>query len=194
MERDGRPPRSRARRLVVVAPFILAAGLALLYDVMRDIPAGYGCGGEPPGQDAAVAAYRSGAVPLHLLAIAWALGAVVLLSVAGKRAIGKPTAAALGLVVIVVSVALLGNDVASGLVLVPLLLVVIGFTALAGPLGAAATGAVAAVLLLGAGVGSARAVDAARTVAPRAALWALALLAGAHLLLVEHQGSGAFVC
>lgn len=198
MERDRRSLAPHLRRVVVVGSFVLAVGLVLLYDVLREIPPGYGCGeGEPAGHDAAVAAYRSGATALHLIVIAWTLGGIALLSAPGGRGpfgIGRPTAAALALVVVATPLALLGTDVAGVLVLVPLLLVLLGLVTLAEPLGAQATGIVAALLLLAAGRWARKTLDAGRTVAPRAASWALAVLTGAHLLLVSVQGHGAFLC
>lgn len=202
MERDGRSLSPALRRLVVAGPFVLCAGLALLFDVVRDIPADYDCGEQPAaGHDAAVAAYASGALALHLVAIAWALGAIVLLSARGGRApgrgpfgIGLPTAAALTALVVATLLVLLTGGGAAFLVLLPLLLAAFGLAAVAEPFGPAATGLAAAALLLAAGARSGRVADTGRTVAPRVALWLLALLAGAHLLIVAAQGSGPFFC
>jgi hypothetical protein len=198
VERDGRPLSPHLRRLVVVGPFVLAVGLVLLFDVLRDIPPSYGCGeDEPAGHDAAVAAYLSGATALHLIAIAWALGGVALLSARGGRGpfgIGRPTAVALALVVVATPLALLANDSAGFLVILPLLLVVLGLVSLAEPFGAQSAGIIAAMLLLAVGLWAGRAVDTGRTGAPRAALWALVVLTGAHLLLVGGQGHGPFFC
>lgn len=186
----------RLRPFVVAGPFVLAAALALVFDVLRDIPPSYGCGdAEPAGHDAAVAAYRSGAIALHLIAIASTLGAIAVLSAFGARgriSIGRLTIA-LVLVVVGVSMALVVSGNADWLG-VPLLLVLIGFVWLAEPFGAQATGIAAALLLVAAGRWAHRASDAGRSYAACAALWVLALLVGAHLLLVELQGHGAFLC
>ena len=168
-------------------PFVLAAVAVLLFDVVREIPASYGCGeDDPPGHDAAIAAYRSGAMVFHLLTVAAALGALALLSAdrgRGPLGIGCPTLIAVAVMALVALLALFPGD-AAAYVLLPLIVVVVGFVVVAGPFGAQATAALAALLLLGAAAWARRAVGRGRTLAVRAALWVLVVLTGAHLLLV----------
>lgn len=74
-------------------------------------------------------------------------------------------------------------------------MLVVGLAIVAQPLGAAATAILAALALLAAGVWiHRRVVDRDVTRGSRAALWALALLTGAHLLLVQTQGEAPFFC
>jgi hypothetical protein len=194
-ERSSLPPGARV--IAAALPFVLAAVAVLLFDVVREIPADYGCGeDEPLGHDAVVAAYRSGALLLHLLTLGAALGALALLSAGrgrGPLGIGWPTLVAAAAMVLAALLVLLGTDVAL-FVLLPLILVVIGIAEVAGPLGPQATGALAAALLLGAAVWARRAVVRERTLAVRTALWALVVLTVAHLMLVYFQGDTPTFC
>lgn len=194
------PLSPRTGLLAAILPFVLAAGLVLLYDVVREIPASYGCGeDDPPGHDAVIAAYRSGAMVLHLLTISVTLGALALLSAGrgrgrGPLGIGWPTLIAVAAMVLIVLQTLLPEDNDAAYVLLPLIVVVIGFVVVAGPFGAQATGALAALLLLGAAAWARRAFARDRTLAVRTALWALVVLTGAHLLLVYFQGDAPTLC
>jgi hypothetical protein len=194
-ERSPLPPDVRVA--VVMLPFLLAAVTVLLFDVLREIPVSYGCGeDDPPGHDAVVAAYRSGALPLHLLTIGAAFGALVLLSRdrgRGPLGLGWPTLVAVAVMALAALLVALGAGAALYVVL-PLILIVIGIAEVAGPFGARATGALAALLLLGAAAWARHAILDDRTVGVRAALWALLVLAVAHLLLVYFQGDVPALC
>lgn len=187
------------RGLIAALPFVLAAGLALLFDAVREIPIALACNeSEPPGYDALVTAYQSGAVPLHFGVIACALGAIALLSVGpetGPLGIRPSTLAALVFAAFTVLVIVTGGSEARHL-LVPLYAIAIGLAELAAPFGPQRTAILAMLLLLlllGATFVFARVV-AGRPAGPRVALWILVLLTGGHLLLVDLQGEAPFFC
>ncbi|HEX8647831.1 MAG TPA: hypothetical protein VF715_13100, partial [Thermoleophilaceae bacterium] len=46
----------------------VAATLPAAFWPLRDVPEGYGCDPEPPGQEAAREAFQAGAIPLHAVA------------------------------------------------------------------------------------------------------------------------------
>ncbi len=188
-----------ARGLAVAAPFVLAAGLALLFDVVREIPVDPGCGSFPsPAEEHAADVYANGAIPLHVLVIAWTVGAIVLLSYDPERprGFGRPTLIGFGLLVLgVVGAVALSGERAVVVLLAPLALIVIGFVIVAGTFTAPGTAIVAALALGATSVWIYRGVvDRDATYGPRAALWVLAVLTGAHLLLVLLQGESSYFC
>ena len=141
-ERSLLAPRSRV--LVAVLPFVLAAGLVLLFDVMREIPPDYSSrgGSISDDHDAVIAAYHNGALPLHLLTVVATLGALALLSAGrgrGPLGIGWPTLIALAVMVIMALLVLAQIPIAALIVFLPLVLVVIGFAVVAGAFGAQVT-------------------------------------------------------
>lgn len=186
-----------ARGLIAAVPFVLAAALAVMFDVVREIPVGLTCNDETPaGYDAAVAAYRHGAIALHLAVLAVTLAAIVLLSRGhdGPLGFSRATVTVIAMLTLLfVALGLAGDRVFA--LLLPLLVLVVGLAIVAQPLGAAATAILAALALLATSVWIYRGVvDRDVTRGPRAALWALALLIGAHLVLVQTQGEAPFFC
>lgn len=191
------PPPAQA--CVVALPFLLAALLPLLYSVVRDAPESYGCWERPAATQAAdVAAYAAGADLTHAGVIACALGAIVLLSVqrigGGPFGVGWPTFAG-GVAIAVMALLAAGSPGGSRtLALLPFALVALLLSEVAAPLGAEATGVIAALLLVTiAAVAGASAV-AGRSRGPQAALWALVVLTGAHLIVVDLAGHGPYFC
>jgi cellobiose-specific phosphotransferase system component IIC len=185
------------RGLIAAVPFVLAAALAVMFDVVREIPVGLSCDDETPaGYDAAVAAYRHGAIALHLAVIAVTLAAIALLSRGHDGPLGfsrQTVRVTAVLTLLVVALEVTGERALS--LLAPLFVIVIGLVIVAQPLGAQATAVIAALALLAASVWIYRGVvDRDVTRGPRAALWALALLTGAHLVLVQMQGEAPFLC
>jgi len=182
----------------VVLAFLLAVVAVLIFDVVREIPPSYGCGeSEPAGHNDDIAAYHSGALPLHLLTIGAALGALALLSAGrgrGPLGVGWPTLIAIAAMVAAALIVLVPIDNAPLLVFLPLVMVVLGISVVAGLFGTQATGVLAALLLFGAAAWARRAVVCGRTLAVRIALWALVVLAGGHLLLVYFQGDPPTLC
>lgn len=198
MRDEGSAPPHRLLSAAAVLAFLLAATVVLVFDVLREIPLSYGCSeSAPAGHDDVVAAYHSGALPLHLLTVGIALGTLTLLSAGrgrGPLGIGWPTFVALAAALAAAVVVLVPIDDAALLVLFPLVAVVLGITIAAGLLGASATGALAATLLVATAAWARRSIARGRTLPVRTALWALVVLTIAHLLLVFFQGDAPTFC
>lgn len=190
MAQTSRPLTPAARAAAVALPFLFGALLPLIYDVVREIPETYNCSvSEPVGHAAIVSAYEGGANLLHLGVIGCALAALLLLSAGGGPAgVGWPTLVAAQIAVLSAVLALYTQTSVVAWVLLPLALFALSLAELAGPLGPQATGALAALLLVGVGVQACRATLGGRMAWARAALWVLVVLTGTHLLLVYVQG------
>ncbi len=188
------PTTTPLRAIAAALPFVLAALLAVLFDVAREIPVGLACNeSSPPGYNDLVSSYKSGAVLLHVGVIACTLGAIALISVGpdtGPLGIRPSTLAAFAFVAFFALVVALGGRDA----LTPLYLVAIALAELARPLGPQLTAALAVLVLLVAATFVGCRVAAGRTAGPRATLWGLVLLTSGHLLLVELQGEAPFFC
>jgi hypothetical protein len=188
------------RGLVAAVPFVLAAALAVIFDVVRTIPVGLSCADETPaGYDAAVAAYHAGSIPLHLGVIVVTLAAIALLG-GGRDLLLRSGRAVMTFVAMALLVAVvLGLAERPLELLTPVFLLLaglaFGLVLLAQPLGPQVTAILAALALLATAVWIRRGVvdhDAVR--GPCAALWALATLVSAHLMLVHYQGATPFFC
>lgn len=182
--------------LLIAPTFAVAVLLAVLFDVIRDIPPSYDCG-ESAGvdHDERVASYQGGYEVLHGLALLLSLSAVVALSVTRKRrggagGIGLPTmcvVAGLGVAALLFEPA----RVTVVAVLLPAIMLVL----VAQPLGPQLTGLVAAALLAWAGVRATQAVRIAGSLRTQSALcWVVLVLTAGHALVVSQQGHGPYLC
>lgn len=195
------PLSPAARASAAALPFLLAATIPLIFDVLRDIPPGM-CG-DPRASDAVLSAYRSWATVLHVGVAVLALAAIV---VTGDRpgrgpfGLGLPTftvvlSMAVVAAVFAVFVALRSTSFWLLLPLLPFIFTAGFLTPLAQPLGPDVTGLVVAFLLICiAAAVWAPTVHDGYTAWPRACLWTLLLLIGGHLVLVFTQGTGGIGC
>ena len=185
---------ARAAAAIYAAIAAAAALIVSIFVLGRTPPPGYGCGHtEPPGHDAALEAFRSGAIPVHLACAALLAAALAWLSreraaAAGReRKVGGPTVVGLALLLGYAGVSVLFPDffvLAAGLSVV-----VVG--------GLTPVGAIAASLLIAAAIAWFR----PRERAPRwslAAAWlgwvALAVGLPASYTFVWLAGSGPLFC
>jgi hypothetical protein len=113
--------RARLERADVFALAVnigVPLALVLIFVVLRDSPPDWGCGeSEPPGQDARLADFRRGAIPLHAAGAALLLAAIAWLSARrvrradGRGAIGRPTAVGLAVAAVYAVTSLIYHDV-----------------------------------------------------------------------------------
>ena len=177
------------RRAALALALALTAALVAWYWLdLRPVPVDYDCGdAEPPGQAAALAAYRGTAPLIHLTCALSMLAALVALSyrrmrARGERHPGRPTAIAATLFTIVATVAVVVPDPVGVIVLV---------VGLAGLLSAGLPVIVALGCLVAGAIGSSKGAHWATTTG----LW-IAIVLGVpyHALLVYMQGNGPILC
>ena len=177
------------RRAALALALALSAALVAWYWLdLRPIPVDYDCGdAEPPGQAAALAAYRAAAPLLHLTCALSMLAALVALShrrmrARGEHRPGRPTAIAAALCALVAIAGVVMPEPVGVIVLV---------VGLVGLVSSGLPAIVALGCLVAGAIGTSKAAHWATTTG----LW-IAVLLGVpyNALLVYLQGNGPILC